>query len=165
MKPLNRFYHVLLVILLIPVLAFSHGEGRDHRANRMLSSLNLSEEQWDAVRPLRFDLEKKLISLNEKIALARLELRQLLHAKTLDQSSIARKMGEISQLLLQKKTLRLGNWFEIQQLLTPEQQEKWKHALRMEMAGKTGPRGGVRHEPKERWREKMRERRFRNRFD
>lgn len=165
MKPLYQVFHCLLVVLLVPILAFGDGKGEGHRAKRMISRLDLTEEQRDAIRPMRFELEKKLIDLNQKIAIARLELRQLLHAETLDQSSIARKMGDISQLRVQQKTLRLENWFEIQKLLTPDQQKSWKRLLQMKMAGNGGRREGAHHGPRERWREMMPQRGFEGRFD
>ena len=148
MKLLNHFSYVFLIILFVPSLAFAQGRRPAQLADGKLSDLNLSGEQWDAIRPLRFDLERKLISLDEQIALARLELQQLLYAKSLEQSSIAQKMGKISQLCVQKKALRLGNWFEIQKLLTAGQQVKWRHALQKRMVRRAGRRGGIHDGPK-----------------
>lgn len=165
MKSLNRFRSLLLIVLFVPALTFSQGNGWGSRAIQFLSSLDLSEEQMETIRPLHFDLEKKLIGLNERITLSRVELRELMHPKSLDQSKIAQKMGQISQLCLEKKTLRLDNWFEIQEILTPEQQKKWKQALQMRMAGKARPRGVFSRGSMGRGREKVRERRSWNRFE
>ncbi len=165
MTTLNRFCRPLFVVLLVPLFTFAQGPGRGQRLHEPISTLDLTDEQRDEIRPLRFNLEKKLISLDEKVALARLELRQLLHTNTLDQSAIEQKVEEISRLRLQKRTLRLDNWFEIRKHLTPDQQEKWQQALRMKMAGRVGRPGEIRHERMERRGKKMRERRHWDHLD
>lgn len=163
MKSLDRF--LLLIVLFIPALTFSQGNGWGPRTIQFLSSLDLLEEQMETIRPLHYDLEKKLIGLNERIALLRVELREFLHAKSLDQSRIAQEMGEISELCLEKKTLRLDNWFEIQKILNPEQQEKWTQALQMKIAGKAKLREGFDRRSMVRGRGKIRERRSWNQFE
>jgi Spy/CpxP family protein refolding chaperone len=120
----------------------------------LIGRLNLNEQQSKQVEQLRFDMQKQLIGVRAKQQTARLELRQLLAADSPDKAAIEKKMNEIAQIRIQKESIRLDHWFQVDKLLTPDQQKVWKEALKhpfragarawmgQRMRDGRGPRGG-----------------------
>jgi Spy/CpxP family protein refolding chaperone len=96
----------------------------------LIGKLNLNEQQKKQVEQMRFDMQKQLIGVRGKLQTARLELHQLLAADTPDKAAIEKKMNEIAQIRVQKESVRLDHWFQVNSLLTPDQQKVWKEALK-----------------------------------
>lgn len=96
---------------------------------RILDELKLTEEQQKKVQELRFDLMKQVATQRAKIATAMVEFRELAAKDNPDRSALEKKIREISDLRAQMQTLRLNQWFNVNKLLTPEQQKVWKKAL------------------------------------
>jgi len=131
----RRLGLALAIALALPVLVRSQAFAPDESSNDGAGILNLSDEQQRTIRPMRYELEKMLISVREQTGLAKLELRQLLDAENPDKADIANSLGKISQLDLQRKTLRLNHWFEVRKVLTPDQREKWNRMMQMRIGG------------------------------
>jgi Spy/CpxP family protein refolding chaperone len=120
----------------------------------LIGRLNLNDQQKKQVEQLRFDMQKQLIGVRSRLQTARLELRQLLSADNLDKVAIEKKMNEIAQIRVQKESVRLDHWFQVNKLLTPEQQKVWREVLKhpfraraqawmgQRMRDGRGPRGG-----------------------
>jgi Spy/CpxP family protein refolding chaperone len=100
------------------------------RAKPFIGRLNLNDQQEKQVEQLRFDMQKQLIGVRGKLQTARLELRELLSADNPDKAAIEKKMNEIAQIRVQKESVRLDHWFQVNKLLTPEQQKVWKQLLK-----------------------------------
>lgn len=101
---------------------------------RLMMALNLTDEQKKEVETIHFDAAKQAIATRSKIATANLEFRQLLHAENPDKAAIEKKISEIAQFKTQVVQTKIGNWFTINKLLTPEQQKVWKRALQIAVA-------------------------------
>jgi Spy/CpxP family protein refolding chaperone len=124
------------------------------RAKPLIGRLNLNDQQKKQVEQLRFDMQKQLIGVRGKLQTARLELRELLSADNPDKAAIEKKMNEIAQIRVQKESVRLDHWFQVNKLLTPEQEKVWKEVLKHPFRAKArawmgqrmrdgrGPRGG-----------------------
>jgi Spy/CpxP family protein refolding chaperone len=96
----------------------------------LLGRLKLDDQQKKQIEQMRFDMQKQLIGVRAKLQTARLELRQLLAADKPDKAAIEQKMGEVSQIGLQTRTIRLNEWFEVNKILKPDQQKVWKEILK-----------------------------------
>ena len=113
------------------------GGGRE----RIAEKLNLTEDEQKQFDKLSSDLEKKQIALRSRIQTARVELRDLIRSDSPDQAKIEAKQSEISKLETDLKLNRTGFWFDVNKILTPEQQKEWKKVLEMPMPGMRGENG------------------------
>jgi Spy/CpxP family protein refolding chaperone len=102
-------------------------EGKGPR--KFIEQLKLSEEQKKDFDKIHVDMEKQEITQKAKNETARVELRQLFKADSPDKSAIEKKMNEIADLEVQMHMIRVNSWFEVNKMLTPEQQKTWKKAL------------------------------------
>jgi Spy/CpxP family protein refolding chaperone len=98
-------------------------------AKRILDELKLTEDQQKKVQELRFDLMKQMAAQRSRIATAMIEFRELAAKENPDKSALEKKIKEISELRTQARTMMLNQWFNVNKLLTPEQQKVWKKAL------------------------------------
>jgi len=119
------------------------GPHRDTDARSMRqelkAKLNLTEQQETQMQKLRFDLEKKQTTLQSKIKLLRIDIKELFAAENPERNAIEKKMKEVSDLQLQEKVNVLDHMFAVKGILTPEQQKIWKqHMTQMgpEMKGR-----------------------------
>ena len=103
-----------------------------HDGMRMMESLKLTEAQKGQMEKLRTELEKKQVTIHGKIAVLRVEMKELVQADNPDRNAIEKKMREVSDLQYQLKVNGLDHQFAVKGILTPEQQKIWKkHLLRM----------------------------------
>ena len=114
---------------------------------RMMEALNLTDQQKGQMEKLRTDLEKKQVTVQGKIAVLRVELKELFQAENPERGAIEKKMKEVSDLQHQLKINGLDHLFAVKAILTPDQQKVWKkHMLamgeeRMGMRMGNGPEG------------------------
>jgi Spy/CpxP family protein refolding chaperone len=106
--------------------------GPDARGMRqeMKAKLNLTEQQETQMQKLRFDLEKKQTTVQSKIKLLRIDMKELIAAENPDRNAIEKKMKEVSDLQLQEKMNGLDHLFAVKAILTPEQQKIWKQHMK-----------------------------------
>jgi len=126
MKKLGVFVAIVLAIVNTNLYG-QPAEGKGHR--KLIAQLKLSEEQKKDFDKIHVDMEKQQIDQKAKNETARVELRQLLKAENPDKSAIEKKMNEIADLEVQMRMVKINFWFDINKLLTPEQQKTWKNAL------------------------------------
>lgn len=118
----------------------------------MMAALNLSEQQKTQMEKLRTELEKKQVTVQGKIAVLRVEMKELFQAENPDRGAIEKKMKEVSDLQHQMKVNGLDHMFAVKGILTPDQQKIWKkHMLQlgeerfgMGMGMGKGPEGRMR---------------------
>ena len=101
-----------------------------------IGRLQLNDQQKKQVEQMRIDIEKQLIGVRSKAQMAHLELRQLLNADNPDKVAIEKKMQEIAQIRTQGASIRLNQWFEVNKILTPEQQKVWRERLKHPLRGR-----------------------------
>jgi len=126
MKKLGVFVTVALVMVSTGLYS-QPAEGKGPR--KFIEQLKLSEDQKKDVDKIHVDMEKQEIAQKAKNETARVELRQLFKADSPDKSAIEKKMNEIADLEVQMHMIRINSWFDINKLLTQEQQKTWKKAL------------------------------------
>lgn len=99
--------------------------------NAVIERLDLNEKQESQFKQLRSDREKKNIELHAKIQTARLALRDLFDEEQPDQDKIESRFTEISKAQNELKMSAIGFWFNVNKILTKEQQKLWKEHSRM----------------------------------
>lgn len=94
----------------------------------IIQQLNLTETQQDQMKKLRLDLMKKQTALRSKVQTLRLEIQEQFLADKIDRAGIEKNLKAISDAQHQMKLNMLAHWFDVNAMLTPEQQKIWKNA-------------------------------------
>ena len=121
---------VFVAIALVMASAGLYSQPAECKGPRKFNEqLKLTEGQKKDFDKIHVDMEKQEIAQKAKNETARIDLRQLFKADSPDKSAIEKKMNEIADLEVQMHMIKVNSWFEINKLLTPEQQKTWKKAL------------------------------------
>jgi Spy/CpxP family protein refolding chaperone len=108
---------------------------------RIAEKLNLTSEQEKKFGKLQSEMQKEQIDLRSKMQSLRIDLRDMFREDNLNQGKIESKLDEIDKLQTKMRKNHLDFWFNINKILTPEQQKTWKEHRRMLGEGR-GMRGG-----------------------
>jgi Spy/CpxP family protein refolding chaperone len=127
MKKLAVFFAGLMVTAGMQLLA--QPQLREAEFNRFEGKLKLTADQKKDFDKIRTEMDKQLITQRAKVQTAGVDLEQLLKADNPDKSAIEKKLNSISELTAQLRMIRIDAWFDINKILTPEQQKIWKKAL------------------------------------
>jgi len=107
------------------------------------AELGLSADQAAQLEKLRADGRKQAIRQRADLAIARIELEELMAAPNVDDKAVAARVKAISDLQASSLQARTEHRLAMRRLLSPEQQEKMKQLRRrgrMERAGSRGER-------------------------
>jgi Spy/CpxP family protein refolding chaperone len=115
-------------------------EGRPDRA-AIQAELGLSADQAAQLKKLRIEGRKQAIRQHADLAIARLELAELMDAPTVDEKAVAAKVKAISDLQAAALKARTDERLAMRRLLSPEQQEKMKQLMQRNRRER-GPRPG-----------------------
>ena len=102
------------------------------------AELGLSADQAAQLKKLRADGRKQAIRQRADLAIARIELEELMDAQSVDEKAVAAQVKAISDLEASSLKARTDQRLAMRRLLTPEQQEKMQQLRRqghMERAG------------------------------
>jgi Spy/CpxP family protein refolding chaperone len=102
-------------------------EGRMGRRTdlvRLKEQLGLTDAQADQLRALWTEQAKSQIRRRAELAIARLELRQLLLGSTVDEKAVAAKAKEVGELQSAAVRARVDGHLAMRKVLTPDQQKK-----------------------------------------
>ena len=95
----------------------------------MLKQLKLTDDQKSQIQKLRFDMMQKQIDLRAQLAHSRLDYEQLASADNPDQDAISSKIDQIDKAKVAMQKNKLAFWFDVNKVLTPDQQKVWKKVL------------------------------------
>jgi Spy/CpxP family protein refolding chaperone len=112
--------------------------GRPDRA-RIEAELGLSPEQSAQLQKMKVEGRKQAIRQRADLAVARIELEELMDAPVVDQKAIDAKVKAISDLQAAALKARTDERLALRKILTPEQQAKMKQ-LRHERRAERGAR-------------------------
>ena len=128
---------VLVVAGTVLAVAQERGQarlaGRPDRA-RIEADLGLSPEQSAQLAKMRTDGRKQAIRQRADLAIARIELQELMDAPVVDQKAIDAKVKAIADLQAAALKARTDQRLALKRVLTPEQQEKMKQLMRTRRA-------------------------------
>ena len=119
---------VLAVAGTVVVAAAQEGPRRQGRPDRatLEKELGLTADQAAQLKKLRVEGRKQAIRHRADLAIARLELSELMDAPTVDEKAVAAKVKAVSDLQAAALKARTDERLAMRRLLTPEQQEKMK---------------------------------------
>ncbi len=136
---LQQTFSLLLLAALVSMPALSQKQPMAPREDmlrpRFMERLNLSKEQKSQIEKLRTDFQKQQIAQRAKIQTAAVELRQLLRAENPDKAAIEKKINELAQLRAQLSTARVNQMLNVRKILTPEQQQMIRDAVKERVRG------------------------------
>ena len=101
--------------------------------------VGLSADQTAQLEKMWADESKQGIRRRADLAIARLELEELIEAPTVDEKAVAAKIREVSDLQAAALRARTDQRLAMRKLLSPEQQAKMKQVMRRNRAER-GPR-------------------------
>lgn len=104
----------------------------------VVQKLKLTDDQKKQFDKLSSDLEKTQIAVRSKIQTAHVELHDLMKEDAPDRAKFLAKQAEINKLEGELEQNRTGFWFDVNKILTPEQQKDWKKQLNMQMSERPG---------------------------
>ena len=103
-----------------------HGKKSGYRMEKMIKHLGLSEEQAKQVHNIRDSYKGKMQAAREKMQENRKQLREEMHAESIDKSKIKELAQTAGKIKSNKIILRAEMRNEIHKVLTKEQREKMK---------------------------------------
>ncbi len=108
------------------------------RPEGVVKRLDLKDDQLAKFKKYRSQLRRDQIELRAKIQTLRVELRDLFDADKPDKITIESKISEITKLQGEEKLKMVTFWFDVNAMLTPEQQKVWKKVPRMVLHERRG---------------------------
>ncbi len=94
-----------------------------------LAALKLTDKQKTEVRNVWFNLMQQQIDVRANLEHARLDFHEQASAATPDQNALNADIKKMADLKAQLQQNKLNAWFEVNKLLTPDQQKVWQKAL------------------------------------
>ena len=92
----------------------------------MIEKLELNADQQKQFDKFQSDVQKNQIGLHAKVQALRIDIRDLMREENPNQPKIGSMLTEISKLQNEMKLNHLGFWFNVNKILTPDQQKVWK---------------------------------------
>ena len=133
------------MVALIPAVLLAgsvclQAQPRTERGERMMETLNLTEDQVATMKEMRAEHMKAMADHEAAVKKARIDLRSLMTADVPDKSAIKGKMKDLADLRLKEEGARVDHWFAVRSMLTPEQQKLFKQTIgaRMMQRGERG---------------------------
>lgn len=90
------------------------------------NELNLSDEQIDKINSLNFEHRNLMIDLKADLEKAKLAKRHELRADNPDKSKVLQATGQMSEIKAKMAEMRVNHRFDMRDVLTKEQLDKWK---------------------------------------
>jgi len=100
--------------------------GKEGRLERMKSTLDLSEDQVTKIRAIKDKYRPEKMALRGKMKDARKQLREAMHADSIDKNKVKKLARQMGDLKTQKILLRADMKAEVHSVLTSEQRAKKK---------------------------------------
>jgi Spy/CpxP family protein refolding chaperone len=138
-----RLWVMVGVLAVAGTVAVATAQERPRRQGRsdivaLEKELGLSADQAAQLKKLRAEARKQAIRHRADLAIARLELQELMDATTVDEKAVAAKVKAISDLQAVALQARTNERLAMRRILTPEQQEKMKQLAARGRQGRMG---------------------------
>ena len=106
------------------------GGGFGHRFSRLSEKLGLTDEQTDKIADIMTQAGKKTVKARADLRVAGIELAELLTQDEVDKGKVDGKVSQIAQAREKMIRHRMDIFFQIREVLTPEQRKKAKPFIR-----------------------------------
>lgn len=132
----------------VGLVAISGAVWAQHHPQHLRQALSLTDAQVERLRSLRMEQRKEGVRRHAELRVKRMELKELLTAKDVDEKAIDVKVKEVSDLQAASLRARVASRLAFRKVLTPEQQQKFRELREQgesrgfERGRGHGPRGG-----------------------
>jgi len=127
MKRLVNYFVIIFFVTAIISQAQPQTNNMKHNKKfQLFNQLNLSAEQEQQIKDLRYQQQKKAIDLKSQVEKNRLEIKHQITSDNFDENKILELTEANSKIQAELKTSKIKTWLAINKLLTPEQQKIWK---------------------------------------
>jgi len=133
---MKKFLANLLIVLFVlsavgmarPRGKFSHKPGKDNHYkhgfhNPIMSELELTDEQEEAIQKIHFNYKKKMISTRSDLKVARMDLREAFHGNK-SKNEIQKAADKVKEEQNELFDVRIEKKLKVRQELTNEQKDK-----------------------------------------
>lgn len=120
---------------------------REHSLWRCLMSLGLDEKQKEAIKEIHSRVMKNTIMKRADIAIARIDLREILDKDQVDMNAAEATLKKLASLQTDIRLSHIKAMQEVKTKLTPEQRKQFKEMLEMGPGMKRMMHGGTRMTP------------------
>ena len=120
------------------------GGGFGNRFSRLSEKLGLTDEQADKIAALMTQARKKAVKARADLRVAGIELAELLTQDEVDKGKVDGKVSQIAQATEKMIRNRMDAFFQIREVLTPEQRKKAKPFIRRMFSRHAGGFSGKR---------------------
>lgn len=125
---MKRYF--LIAALLLPLIGSSvysqAGDKMPRHNKRMLKELNLTDDQKSQIDKLQSDNQLKAIDQRADIAKLRLQIKDEMNNKTINESKVLDLTKKVSDIQAQLKASAVSTHIKIYNLLDDKQKEIWK---------------------------------------
>ena len=112
--------------------------------SRLSEKLGLTDEQADKIAALMTQARKKAVKARADLRVAGIELAELLTQDEVDKGKVDGKVSQIAQATEKMIRHRMDAFFQIREVLTPEQRKKAKPFIRRMFSRHAGGFSGKR---------------------
>lgn len=112
--------------------------GQERGIKRIAEKLELNDEQVAKIKGVLSEARKKRIALGADFRVARIELREMVSAETVDKAKVTAKIDEIAKVSGDLLRARTDAVLAVREVLTPEQLAKADGLLERLMRGRKG---------------------------
>jgi Spy/CpxP family protein refolding chaperone len=109
---------------------------------RMAQELNLTQQQQDQLRQLRFEQARKMIDLRRNVELQQLALREEMAKDNPDPAKVDKTIDNLALAKAQVAKLRFSHMQQVRKILTPEQWQRARQLFRERMMERRAHRMG-----------------------
>ena len=106
------------------------GGGFGNRFSRIREKLGLTDEQADKIADIMTQARKKAVKARADLRVAGIELTELVTQDEVDKGKVDGKVSQIAQATEKMIRNRMDTFFQIREVLTPEQRKKAKPLIR-----------------------------------
>lgn len=161
---MKRFFGWLSIAALALTMAVPSAQARPRHWRggggggfaRLAEMLNLTPQQRESIRKIRYESQREMIRARAELQLARLDLRQLTEQHRPDMKKVSAAIDKVGGLEMKLKKSRIMMMLKMKAVLTPEQAAKAAELRRQRRARWGGRRGMWKRRMM--WRRRMMER-------
>lgn len=128
------------IIMLITLLGlFSNGyqsifaqksKSRCKKNDQVIKELNLSEEQMEKFKSLKFKLEQDKIEMEAQLKMINLEMRKLFNQDDFEETELLKLFDNAHNIRGEILKSKLNFWINVRKILNDDQIETWKKHFR-----------------------------------
>lgn len=133
----------LITVTLLGTLVAQPGPpGNEPPLEKIRDELELTEEQIDQMRELKYEHRLAAIDLRAELGKEKLEMEQLMTADDFDRDAIYKQAEKVAELEKQLNLMRIESKLDAMEILTAEQREEFEELRSQRLGMRKFGKGG-----------------------